>query len=130
MNRREFIGCFAVCFTAACTYRVEQPPGTVILEVDLQNELLQIGESKQNAVIGVWVQRIATGNLPSSFRCLSMICTHARCNTVYQQQSNEFHCPCHQSKFDGSGTVLNGPANAPLPQVPFRIQNHRLIVTG
>jgi cytochrome b6-f complex iron-sulfur subunit len=129
MNRRDFLCALALPIAAAsCTQQVVDKPEQMVLEADLQTELLQVGDFKQNAVIGVWVQRIASGNTPGSFRCLSMICTHARCNTVYQTNVQEFHCPCHQSKFNVEGRVLNGPAADPLSSMTFRILNGRLQV--
>jgi Rieske Fe-S protein len=130
MNRRQFVSALVLPLVAGCTYKVDAPPERIVLEADLRTELLQIGDVKQNPVIGIWVQRVAAGNNAASFRCLSMICTHARCNTVYQPGVNEFHCPCHQSKFDGSGAVLNGPASLPLPAFPFQLQNGRLIIVA
>jgi Rieske Fe-S protein len=132
MNRRLFIACcLAGPFVpAACSKKAGEKSETIILEADLQTELLQIGDFKQNAVIGVWVQRIAQGNSPSAFRCLSIICTHARCNTVYQPAVQEFHCPCHQSTFKNDGSVINGPAADPLASMSFRIQNGRLQVVA
>jgi Rieske Fe-S protein len=48
----------------------------------------------------------------NSFRAVSAVCTHLGC-TVNLAGSG-FHCPCHGSVFDQSGTVLGGPAPAPL----------------
>jgi Rieske Fe-S protein len=48
----------------------------------------------------------------ASFVGLSMICTHELCLTSIS--STGFNCPCHGSRYDKSGTVLNGPAARPL----------------
>lgn len=44
---------------------------------------------------------------------ISLICTHLGC--VVLPDKKGFKCPCHGSKFDGSGKVLAGPAPGPLP---------------
>ena len=45
---------------------------------------------------------------------LSRRCPHAGCNVNYNKDSNEFVCPCHQSKFNLQGKVLQGPAESNL----------------
>ena len=46
-------------------------------------------------------------------RAISAVCTHLGC--VLKWAENEFHCPCHGSRFDDTGQVLSGPAPSPLP---------------
>jgi Rieske Fe-S protein len=43
---------------------------------------------------------------------LSRRCPHAGCNVNYE--NNKFVCPCHQSKFNLEGHVLQGPAESDL----------------
>jgi ubiquinol-cytochrome c reductase iron-sulfur subunit len=50
----------------------------------------------------------------------SKICTHAGCPiSLYEQQTHNLLCPCHQSTFDMSqdAKVIFGPAARPLPQL-------------
>ena len=39
---------------------------------------------------------------------VSLICTHLGC--VVARGDDEFHCPCHGSRFDNDGGVTKGPA--------------------
>ncbi len=48
---------------------------------------------------------------------VSAVCTHAGCTVDYSSSARTLDCPCHGSRFDPSGGVLHGPAQAPLP--PF-----------
>jgi cytochrome b6-f complex iron-sulfur subunit len=43
----------------------------------------------------------------TTFKALSMICTHQGCTTRTNGQS--FECPCHGSRFSNDGAVINGP---------------------
>lgn len=61
---------------------------------------------------------------PEGFLAYSKICTHAGCPVgLYQVETHELLCPCHQSAFDvlkGAEPVF-GPAARPLPQLPLEI---------
>ncbi|MBE6663770.1 MAG: FAD-dependent oxidoreductase [Ruminococcaceae bacterium] len=41
-------------------------------------------------------------------------CTHLGCKLVWNKNEHTWDCPCHGSKFDKSGDILNGPANKNL----------------
>ena len=45
---------------------------------------------------------------------VSSLCTHQSVTLEFQANNNRFYCPGHRSNFNTSGTVLNGPASAPL----------------
>lgn len=47
----------------------------------------------------------------------SAICPHLGCIVAWNPVERSFDCPCHGSRFDGCGRVLNGPANSNLAPV-------------
>lgn len=56
--------------------------------------------------------------------CYSKICTHVGCPiSLYEQQTHNMLCPCHQSTFAlaDSGKVVFGPAHRPLPQLALEV---------
>jgi ubiquinol-cytochrome c reductase iron-sulfur subunit len=60
----------------------------------------------------------------------SKMCTHLGCPVgLYQEQTVELVCPCHQSIFNVlAGAVPEfGPAPRPLPQLPIKAKNGFLI---
>ena len=46
---------------------------------------------------------------------LSAVCTHLGCITRFLSDQNVIACPCHGSRFDLEGNVVQGPAPRPLP---------------
>jgi ubiquinol-cytochrome c reductase iron-sulfur subunit len=61
----------------------------------------------------------------------SKICTHVGCPAaLYEQTTHHILCPCHQSTFDATrgATVLFGPANRPLPQLPMGVDSEGYLV--
>ena len=58
-----------------------------------------------------------------SFLALSRICTHLGCSVPWDEEKNQFICPCHGSTFNLTGEVLTAPAPRPLDIYPVRIEN-------
>ncbi len=78
-------------------------------------EKLGLGEG---AVFKVRNKRLAiyrdeTGRL----HALEAGCTHLRCTVHFNDFERTWDCPCHGSRFDIHGTVLQGPATRPLRAV-------------
>ncbi len=57
---------------------------------------------------------------------LSVKCTHLGC--TLKQENEDFICPCHHSKFNKYGEVLESPANRPLNYFPLSIKDGEVIV--
>ncbi len=49
------------------------------------------------------------------FWALSLVCSHLGCTT--EEDGNGYRCPCHGSRYDLQGRVLNGPAKKALKAV-------------
>ena len=63
--------------------------------------------------------------------CYSKICTHVGCPiSLWEQQTHNLLCPCHQSTFDlaHNGKVVFGPAARALPQLPLAVDEEGYLV--
>jgi ubiquinol-cytochrome c reductase iron-sulfur subunit len=61
----------------------------------------------------------------------SKICTHVGCPiSLYEQQTHNLFCPCHQSTFNlaDNGRVIFGPAARDLPQLPLAVDDEGYLV--
>lgn len=47
----------------------------------------------------------------------SAVCTHLKCIVEWNSAERSWDCPCHGSRFDAYGKVLNGPAVADLEKI-------------
>ncbi|MCM3901167.1 MAG: FAD-dependent oxidoreductase [Pyrinomonadaceae bacterium] len=47
----------------------------------------------------------------------SAICRHLGCVVGWNTLESTWDCPCHGSRYDASGHVIQGPANSDLPEV-------------
>ena len=59
---------------------------------------------------------------------VSAICPHEGCEVSWEQNTNRFSCPCHDSYFAADGSRISGPARRGLDPLPSRTQDGRLQV--
>lgn len=61
----------------------------------------------------VAVYKDAEGKIHS----ISAVCTHMGCTVGWNNQDKTWDCPCHGSRYDKVGKVINGPSTQDLPEV-------------
>ncbi len=57
-----------------------------------------------------------------TFRSFTSVCTHQGCSTNWQFSNELFECTCHGSRFNTSGSVVRGPANADLAEFTVSVE--------
>lgn len=84
--------------------------GDVESEEDIPNE--------QGAVLREGLSKIAAyRDANGSLHTCSAVCPHLNCIVAWNHSEHTWDCPCHGSRFDCFGKVLNGPAISDLTPV-------------
>jgi len=103
----------------------EPPPGVA---VRMRNALKQVGGS-QKVSDCVTLNALNTGESillvrvdQKTVAVNTIACTHQRCEVAYNEGRKRLDCPCHGSRFNLNGEVLQGPAGRPLKHFAAVIQ--------
>ncbi|MDB4584773.1 Rieske (2Fe-2S) protein [Draconibacterium sp.] len=85
-------------------------PNEIIIDLTLADyaDLGAVGGYAYNGKIIIF----RTGD--TSYMALSKECTHSQCTITYSHADGNLPCPCHGSKFNTNGGVINGPAASSL----------------
>ena len=74
-------------------------------------------ERGEGAVVRVDGERLAVHRDEAGhLHALSPRCTHLGCLVAFNAAERAWECPCHGSRFDTDGKVVQGPATRPLEQ--------------
>ena len=151
MNRRHFVnwmgvGAIAVSLPvaiAACTPKTDSADepaesseesaakGSTADEfvlVGTTSELTQQGYVTNEEALSEPVIVIEDPTNPDSLIALSAKCTHTGCAVAWQEDL--FACPCHGSKFNPDGSVVEGPASAPLARYATKLEGDSILVAS
>jgi glycine/D-amino acid oxidase-like deaminating enzyme/nitrite reductase/ring-hydroxylating ferredoxin subunit len=72
----------------------------------------------EGRVVEVEGRRVGAYRDPANrVHAVSNTCTHLGCRLNWNNAETSWDCACHGSRFDVDGSILDGPAVTPLPQV-------------
>ncbi|MGD9570167.1 MAG: FAD-dependent oxidoreductase [Sedimentibacter sp.] len=52
--------------------------------------------------------------------CINPVCSHLKCSLSFNEAEKTWDCPCHGSRFDIKGNILEGPAVKPLDKLHIK----------
>jgi len=84
-------------------------------EVD---DLREVGKEEGRVIVRDGKRIAAYRDAEGTLHKRSAVCTHLKCIVHWNSLERSWDCPCHGSRFDPLGKVLNGPAISPLEEVP------------
>ncbi|OQX04619.1 MAG: hypothetical protein BWK76_28500 [Desulfobulbaceae bacterium A2] len=90
----------------------------VVLEFDIQD-----GWSFAKQKMLVYVRKAG-----DTFTAFSAVCSHLGCNVRYQEDKNQFFCPCHAGIYDAEGKNIAGPPPAPLTRLAVKVEEDKVFV--
>jgi Rieske Fe-S protein len=59
----------------------------------------------------------------------SAVCTHLTCTVTYEADTGTLYCPCHNGRFDLSGSVISGPPPRPLEAYDVEVVGDDIFVS-
>lgn len=83
---------------------------------------------------GAMVKVLVEGQPVGVFRegdtvhALGLVCTHLGCLVAWNPEAALMLCPCHGSRFDPNGQVVQGPAPLPLKRYEVRVSGETVVV--
>ncbi len=125
-TRRDFLGLAAVwtalgTFFVALVGAMRLPMPSVFPESNSRSKIgppsaFQKGSATHLVHLQAWIFRDNDGGMYA----ISSVCTHLGC-IAGRQDTGEFLCPCHGSRFNAGGEVLGGPAPSALSWLELSI---------
>ena len=126
INRRDFLdevaaAALGLAGLGAIVVTVKYLSPNVLFEPPTSFRIGSPDEYPVNSVTFIADQQVYIVRVTAGFAAVSAICTHLGCITQWKQDLNLIACPCHGSKFQKDGAVVNGPAPRPLPHYAIRL---------
>jgi cytochrome b6-f complex iron-sulfur subunit len=126
INRRSFLNgiagtAIAIAAIGAVAVSTEYLSPNVLFEPPTSFRIGHPEDYAMNSVAIIPEQQVYIVRLPAGFMALSAVCTHLGCLTQWNPDTESIACPCHGSKFNNDGTVLQGPAPRPLEHFALRV---------
>ncbi len=126
INRRDFLDevaavALGVAGLGAIVVTVRYLSPNVLFEPPTSFRVGGPDEYPVNSVTLIADQQVYIVRVQAGFIAVSAICTHLGCVTQWKPELNLIACPCHGSRFQRDGTVVNGPAPRPLPHFALRL---------
>jgi Rieske Fe-S protein len=80
-----------------------------------QSEKLSLLEPGHGSIVEIDKETLgAYRDANGALHVVSPVCTHLKCKVRWNDMESSWDCPCHGSRFAPDGSVIEGPALAPL----------------
>lgn len=93
-----------------------EPPGPQAVTVPLSD----LPEGKR-LVVKVGTTPVELRRTGETIVARSLLCTHQGCVVAWQEDIQQYKCPCQGAWFDINGQVVAGPTTRPLVEFPVTV---------
>lgn len=84
-------------------------------------ESLELMPEGEGGIVRLGAQKVAAyKDANGKVFAFSAVCPHLKCIVHWNNEEKSFDCPCHGSRFDCQGKVMNGPSNKDLDEYKFQ----------
>ncbi len=101
-----------------------EPPGPSVVTVPLAD----LPEGKR-LVVKVGTTPVELRRTGGTIVARSLLCTHQGCVVAWQEDIQQYKCPCQGAWFDINGQVISGPTTKPLVEFPVTLVENAARVT-
>ena len=134
LTRRSIVGGAASLAVVGCAGKAQKfdaksvPTKDGIVEIDTKDypDLVTPGGMVALKPSGSGKPVLVMRNEGDTFLVLSLKCTHLGCTVRWDDAEQVLRCPCHGSRFDDKGKVIEGPADEPLESFPSQLLGTKL----
>ena len=124
-SRRNFVKLLPYALAGGFTY----PIGKFIFFSDSPNQKIILPlRNINNGITYLKQKQVFVYRKNDNIDIYDAHCTHMGCILNFNNQTDQFNCPCHKSRFDIDGTKLRGPAKRDLDKIAFKIKNKTLYI--
>lgn len=110
---------------------------TIAYPMNPQSQVVKSGEA-DNTVMLIRLEPASLSAATAQYAAegivaYSAVCKHLGCIVSnWDKDKQILVCPCHQGRYDPKqqAKVVGGPPPAPVPQLPIRIEQGRIVVAG
>ena len=60
----------------------------------------------------------------------TLVCTHKGCTVNAPDKEGNLQCPCHGSRYDVNGSVIQGPAKKALPGIGLEVKDGKVLAVA
>ena len=136
VTRRDFLTSAAMATSLAASgvvaasfgWRFVYPAAAQIPTVQVLATALTRLPPGTHKVLQLAGNEVALVNKDGKIRALSMVCTHLGCRAAWQDNRQQFVCPCHNGVFNTEGKVVSGPPPRPLDEFAVEIKAGNIYV--
>ncbi len=126
IDRRDFLNGIAasalgIAAVGAAVVTIRYLSPNVLFEPPTSFRIGTPDNFAKNSVTLIADQQVYIISTAMGFSAMSAICTHLGCITQWKPEMDLIACPCHGSRYNKDGQVVNGPAPRPLPHFAMKL---------